>query len=206
MCGRAAEVPERKRKSVFRQSELCNAKTQTRSASQVPSAQAERSSRRNAKRKRHSARSSWVGRQQTEVQPSYLRVVRRCRYTCVNAIFERTNSSRHPVSAGISQFQSDPHFRDLILFHEYFHGDNGAGVGRVTTPGGPPWSRNSFNSGIREVELEKVLTLRGPQTSGLRGWRASPARRRLWREVFPGCARGACRLSFCSRKERRQSP
>ena len=26
-------------------------------------------------------------------------------------------------------FQNDPHWRDLVLFHEYFHGDNGAGVG-----------------------------------------------------------------------------
>ena len=30
---------------------------------------------------------------------------------------------------GIEQFQSDPHWHDLILFHEYFHGDNGAGIG-----------------------------------------------------------------------------
>ena len=28
------------------------------------------------------------------------------------------------------QFQNDPHWRDLILFYEYFHGDNGAGIGR----------------------------------------------------------------------------
>jgi hypothetical protein len=26
-------------------------------------------------------------------------------------------------------FQADPHWRDLLLFHEYFHGDNGAGLG-----------------------------------------------------------------------------
>ena len=30
---------------------------------------------------------------------------------------------------GIKLFQEDPHWRDLILFHEYFHGDNGAGLG-----------------------------------------------------------------------------
>ena len=30
---------------------------------------------------------------------------------------------------GIEKFQTDPHWRDLILFHEYFHGDNGAGLG-----------------------------------------------------------------------------
>jgi hypothetical protein len=29
----------------------------------------------------------------------------------------------------LERFQSDPHWHDLILFHEYFHGDNGAGIG-----------------------------------------------------------------------------
>ncbi|MGH7408385.1 MAG: MGH1-like glycoside hydrolase domain-containing protein, partial [Candidatus Methylomirabilales bacterium] len=36
---------------------------------------------------------------------------------------------RRPVFGGIEKFQVDPHWRDLILFHEYFHGDDGAGVG-----------------------------------------------------------------------------
>jgi hypothetical protein len=36
---------------------------------------------------------------------------------------------RRPVYGGMEKFQSDPHWRDLILFHEYFHGDNGAGLG-----------------------------------------------------------------------------
>ena len=30
---------------------------------------------------------------------------------------------------GTRKFQDDPHFKDLILFYEYFHGDNGAGLG-----------------------------------------------------------------------------
>jgi hypothetical protein len=33
------------------------------------------------------------------------------------------------VYGGISKFQSDEHWRDLILFYEYFHGDTGAGIG-----------------------------------------------------------------------------
>jgi hypothetical protein len=36
---------------------------------------------------------------------------------------------RRPVYGGIEKFQRDPHWRDLLLFHEYFHGDNGAGIG-----------------------------------------------------------------------------
>jgi hypothetical protein len=36
---------------------------------------------------------------------------------------------RRPVYGGTAKFQDDPHWRDLILFYEYFHGDNGAGLG-----------------------------------------------------------------------------
>jgi len=44
-------------------------------------------------------------------------------------IFLRDRSGRRPVFGGIEVFQSDPHWRDYVLFHEYFHGDNGAGLG-----------------------------------------------------------------------------
>jgi len=44
-------------------------------------------------------------------------------------IFLRDDSGRRPVYGGLNKFQSDPHWRDLIQFHEYFHGDNGAGIG-----------------------------------------------------------------------------
>jgi hypothetical protein len=45
------------------------------------------------------------------------------------ATFLRDESGRRPVYGGSARFQSDPHWRDLILFYEYFHGDNGAGIG-----------------------------------------------------------------------------
>ena len=34
-----------------------------------------------------------------------------------------------PAAHRLLLFQTDPHLRDLLLFHEYFHGDNGAGLG-----------------------------------------------------------------------------
>jgi hypothetical protein len=43
--------------------------------------------------------------------------------------FLRGEDGRRPVFGGIRQFQEDPHWRDLLLFHEYFHGDDGAGIG-----------------------------------------------------------------------------
>jgi hypothetical protein len=45
------------------------------------------------------------------------------------ALFQQDESGRRPVYGGIEKFQTDPHWRDYILFHEYFHGDNGAGIG-----------------------------------------------------------------------------
>ena len=45
------------------------------------------------------------------------------------ATFVRGSDGRRPVYGGSRTFQEDPHWRDLILFYEYFHGDNGAGLG-----------------------------------------------------------------------------
>ena len=43
--------------------------------------------------------------------------------------FVRDEAGRRPVFGGNEKFQRDPHWRDHILFYEYFHGDNGAGIG-----------------------------------------------------------------------------
>ncbi|NJR38062.1 MAG: glucosidase [Leptolyngbyaceae cyanobacterium CSU_1_4] len=48
------------------------------------------------------------------------------RLTC---IFAKNESGDRPVYGGTEKFQTDPHWRDLVLFYEYFHGDNGAGIG-----------------------------------------------------------------------------
>jgi hypothetical protein len=44
-------------------------------------------------------------------------------------IFLRNEEGQRPVYGGTDKFQNDPHFRDHVLFYEYFHGDNGAGLG-----------------------------------------------------------------------------
>jgi len=43
--------------------------------------------------------------------------------------FLRNSDGKRPVYGGTEKFQNDPHWRDLILFYEFFHGDNGAGLG-----------------------------------------------------------------------------
>ena len=45
------------------------------------------------------------------------------------ALFRRAEDGRRPYNGDITMLQEDPEFRDYILFHEYFHGDNGAGLG-----------------------------------------------------------------------------
>jgi hypothetical protein len=44
-------------------------------------------------------------------------------------LFLRDHTGRRPIYGDTDLFQSDPHWRDYVLFHEYFHGDNGAGLG-----------------------------------------------------------------------------
>jgi Glycosyl hydrolase family 63 C-terminal domain len=44
-------------------------------------------------------------------------------------IFLRDDKGERPVYHGISKFQADPNWNDLLMFHEYFHGDTGRGVG-----------------------------------------------------------------------------
>ena len=47
----------------------------------------------------------------------------------LSRIFERDANGHRPVFGGAEKFQTDPYWKDCILFYEYFHGDNGAGIG-----------------------------------------------------------------------------
>jgi len=67
------------------------------------------------------------------------------------AIFLRGRDGRRPVFGDTRKFQEDPHWRDLILFYEYFHGDNGAGLGASHQTG---WT----GSIARLMQLFAILT------------------------------------------------
>jgi hypothetical protein len=47
----------------------------------------------------------------------------------MTSIFVQDKNGRRPAFGNLEKFQTDPHWRDLILFHEYFHGDSGFGFG-----------------------------------------------------------------------------
>src|SRR5262249_23763072 len=92
-------------------------------------------------------------------------------------IFLRNEDGRRPVYGGARKFQEDPHWRDLILFYEYFQGDNGAGLGASHQTG---WTGVvarlmhlfATSSGKQFLDLGRVATvtaegpLRGTATAG----------------------------------------
>jgi hypothetical protein len=71
-------------------------------------------------------------------------------------IFLRDANGRRPVYGGAKKFQTDPHWRDLILFYEYFHGDNGAGLGASHQTG---WTGlvSAFICMFGKIKAEDVL-------------------------------------------------
>jgi hypothetical protein len=76
----------------------------------------------------------------------------------LSAIFLRDTSGRRPVYGGTGKFQTDPHWRDYVLFYEYFHGDNGAGLGASHQTG---WTGTiaRMMQLFATVPAEKVLEL-----------------------------------------------
>ena len=75
----------------------------------------------------------------------------------VTGTFLRDKSGRRPVYGGTEKFQRDPHWRDHLLFYEYFHGDNGAGIGASHQTG---WT------GLVAGLIEMFGKARSPNRSG----------------------------------------
>jgi hypothetical protein len=83
-------------------------------------------------------------------------------------IFLRDEHGRRPFNGGVSKFQEDPLWSDHLLFYEYFHGDNGAGLGASHQTGwtgcitlilsvfGTTTSEFLLEEGVG-VKLEKIL-------------------------------------------------
>jgi hypothetical protein len=72
-------------------------------------------------------------------------------------VFERDARGARAVYGGTRRFQEDPHWRDLVLFYEYFHGDNGAGLGaghQTGWSGGIALLQHMFATSTPEQYLE----------------------------------------------------
>jgi hypothetical protein len=68
-------------------------------------------------------------------------------------IFLRDSDGRRAVFGGVEKFQSDPHWRDYLVFYEFFHGDNGAGIGATHQTGWTGLVANliSLSGAVRET-------------------------------------------------------
>ncbi|MEM6262250.1 MAG: glucosidase [Bacteroidota bacterium] len=73
-------------------------------------------------------------------------------------LFSKDEEGRRPVYGTSEKFQEDPHFRDYILFYEYFHGDNGRGVGASHQTGWTGLVANLLYSQPKEEETEPSPT------------------------------------------------
>ena len=88
------------------------------------------------------------------------------------SIFLPDEDGRRPVYGGTEKFQTDPHWKDLVLFYEYFHGDNGAGLGASHQTG---WT----GLVARVIQVLGYLRAGGcPAASGLGTATSCTARRR----------------------------
>ena len=89
----------------------------------------------------------------------------------LGGIFLRDEHGRRPVYGGCEKFQNDPYWRDLILFYEYFHGDNGAGLGASHQTG---WTGLVAKTLHLFGSLDAVTALEGGKKSAFEG--SKPAR------------------------------
>jgi hypothetical protein len=87
-------------------------------------------------------------------------------------IFLRDQSGKRPVDGTAQKFSSDPHWRDLVLFHEYFHGDTGAGIGATHQTG---WT-GCVAAIVRTnaVFTKELLLTPGAQSAAYRALQAKP--------------------------------
>ncbi|MCU0501220.1 MAG: glucosidase [Anaerolineae bacterium] len=83
-------------------------------------------------------------------------------------IFLPDAQGNRPVYGGARKFQTDPHWRDHILFYEYFHGDNGAGLGASHQTG---WTGLVARMIQYYGSLDAAKVLAGPERSGARVYR-----------------------------------
>jgi hypothetical protein len=76
------------------------------------------------------------------------------------SMFLRDANGQRPVYRGTRKFQDDPHWRDYILYYEYFHGDNGAALGASHQTGWTGLVARAFDLFAR-LTPEAVLTISG---------------------------------------------
>jgi hypothetical protein len=88
-------------------------------------------------------------------------------------IFLRDASGKRPADGEASKFADDPHWRDLVLFHEYFHGDTGAGIGANHQTGWTGCIASIIQTNA--VLTKEILLAPGAEVAIFHALRADPA-------------------------------
>ncbi len=94
--------------------------------------------------------------------------------------FERGEDGKRPVYGGLEKFQDDPHWRDLLLFHEYFHGDNGAGLGASHQTGWTGTVRDACSASTRRRLEPRCRSTRSTPPCGSADTRWPTCPRKRW--------------------------
>ena len=89
-------------------------------------------------------------------------------------IFLRDASGARPAYGAAHKFKDDPHWRDLVLFHEYFHGDTGAGIGANHQTGWTGCIARIIQSNA--VVTKELLLAKGAETATFKALRVAPAK------------------------------
>ena len=103
-------------------------------------------------------------------------------------IFLRDEHGRRPVYGGTEKFQTDPHWRDHLLFYEYFHGDSGAGLGASHQTGWTGLVAKLIQL-FGLLDPKKMLEV-GREAAFLRGESAGEAKKPLPNQAAPAGNRG----------------
>lgn len=91
----------------------------------------------------------------------------------LTGIFLRDSNGRRPVYGGTTKFQTDPHWKDYILFYEYFHGDNGAGLGASHQTGWTGTIARTLDL-LGRIDAATALDISKGKLVGMRGTGVTP--------------------------------
>jgi hypothetical protein len=81
------------------------------------------------------------------------------------SLFRRGPDGRRPVFGGTEVMQNDPHWRDHLLFYEYFHGENGAGIGASHQTGWTAVVANLIERTAGTPGIEEMIAAAGKQNT-----------------------------------------
>ncbi len=91
----------------------------------------------------------------------------------LTGIFLRDANGKRPVYGGTTKFQTDPHWKDYILFYEYFHGENGAGLGASHQTGWTGTIARTLDL-LGRVDAANALDMTKDKLVGMRGTGVTP--------------------------------